>query len=66
MLCVCKDLGSKECDNVVRDDFARFTLEIGIVDAELGVKPVYFVRNELAGNKTLVGKQYSGVQLVNI
>jgi hypothetical protein len=56
VLRVCKDLGSKERNNVVRDDFARFALEIGIVDAELGVKPVHFVRNELAGNKSLVGK----------
>lgn len=56
MLRVRKDLGSKERNNVIRDDFARFALEISIVDAELGVKPVYFVRNEFAGNKSLVGK----------
>lgn len=53
MLRVREDLGSKERDNVVRDDFARFALEIGIVDAELAIKPVYFVCNELAGNESL-------------
>ena len=52
---------------MVRDDFARFALEISIVDAEAGVKPFDFVRNELAGNKTLWEKPIlRGPRLVNI
>jgi hypothetical protein len=56
VLRVREDLGSKERNDVVGDDFARFTLEIGVVDPEVGVKPVYLVRNELAGNKSLWAK----------
>ena len=56
MLRICEDLGSKERNNVVRDDFARFALKVGVVDAEAGVKPFDFVRNELTRNKTLVRK----------
>ena len=57
MLGVSEDLGAKEGDNVIRDDSACFTLEIGVVDAEVGVKPIDFVCDELAGNKSLCEKK---------
>lgn len=55
MLRVCQDLGSKQGNDMVRDDLARFILEVGIVDAEVGVKPVDFACDELAGDEALCG-----------
>jgi hypothetical protein len=48
-----EDFGSEESNDVVRDDFARFVLEISVVDAEVGVEPVDFVGDELSWNKAL-------------
>ena len=38
-----EDFGAKEGNDVVRDDGRRFILEIGVVDAEVGVEPVDLV-----------------------
>lgn len=38
-----EDLGAKEGDDVIRDDGWRFVLEVGVVDAEVGVEPVDLV-----------------------
>lgn len=48
-----EDFGSEESNNVVRNDFAGFVLEISVVDAEMGVEPVDFVGDELSWNKAL-------------
>ena len=53
MLRICQDLGSKQGNDMVRDDLARFILEVGVVNAEIGVKPVDFACDELAGNEAL-------------
>lgn len=45
--------GAKEGDDVIRYDRWRFVLEIGVVDAELGVEPVDLVGDELAGDEAL-------------
>lgn len=61
MLRICHNLGSKQGNDMVRDDLARFILEVGIVNAEVGVKPVDFACDELAGNEALhnkVGQKY--------
>jgi hypothetical protein len=38
---------------MVRYDLSRFVLEVGVVDAQVGVKPLNFVGNEFAWDKTL-------------
>lgn len=53
VLRVREDLGAEERDDVVRDDLDGLVAEVGVVDAELRVKPVYFVRDELAGDEAL-------------
>ena len=47
------NLGTKESDNMVGDDFARFILEVCVVDAEVCVEPVDFVCDKLARDKPL-------------
>ena len=53
VLRVREDLGAEERDDVVRDDLDGLVAEVGVVDAELRVKPIYFVRDELAGDEAL-------------
>jgi glycine cleavage system aminomethyltransferase T len=47
------DFRSEEGYNMVGYDLTRFLLEIGVVDAEVEVKPVNFARNEIVGYKAL-------------
>ena len=53
VLRVREDLGAEERDDVVRDDLDGLVAEVGVVDAEVGVEPVYFVRDELARDEAL-------------
>jgi len=46
-------LSAKEGDNMVRDDLARFILEVGIIDTEVRVEPIDFPSNKFARNETL-------------
>jgi len=56
MFRICHNLGSKQGNDMVRDDLARFILEVGVVNAEVGVKPVDFACDKLAGNEALHNK----------
>jgi hypothetical protein len=38
---------------MIRYDLSRFVLEVGVVDTQAGVKPLNFVGNEVAWDKTL-------------
>ena len=46
MFGVGKDFGTKEGDDVIRDHLDRLIAEVSIVDTQLGVKPVDFIRDE--------------------
>lgn len=50
---VCEDLGAEEAEDVIRDYIAGLVLEVGVVDAEVGVEPVDLASNELAWNEPL-------------
>lgn len=50
-----KHFGAKEGDDVIGYDRGRLILKVRVVDAELGVEPVDFVGDQLAGDKALVG-----------
>ena len=54
---VCKHLGAEECDNMVGNDLYRLCLKVIVVDAEVGVEPINFVRDQLAGDETLIKKR---------
>jgi hypothetical protein len=56
VLGICEDFCTKEGDNMIRDDLDGFILEVGIIDAEVSIKPLNFVRDELSGDKTLLKK----------
>lgn len=53
MLRVCDDLRAKQRDDVIRDDAKFLVLEVGVVDAEIRVKPVDLVGNEFPRDKSL-------------
>lgn len=53
VLGVGEDLGTKEGDDVLANDFARFLLKVRVVDAEAGVEPVNFIGNELLRDESL-------------
>lgn len=44
---------SKQGYDMIRYDFPRFILEVGVVDAEVGVEPSHFVGDEFAWDKPL-------------
>jgi len=46
-------LSAKEGNNMVRDDLARFILEVGIIDTEVRVEPIDFPSNKFTRNETL-------------
>jgi len=46
-------LSAKEGNNMVRDDLARFILEVGIIDTEVRVEPIDFPSNKFMRNETL-------------
>lgn len=48
-----EDFGPEQSDNMVRDYLPRFILKVGIVYAEVRVKPIDFIGNELARNESL-------------
>lgn len=48
-----ENLCAKEGEYMIRDDRHGFILEIRVVDAQVGVKPVDLVGNELSGNEAL-------------
>jgi hypothetical protein len=53
MLGIRKHFGAKEGNDMVRDDLDGLVAEVGVIDTEVGVKPLDLVRYELAGNETL-------------
>lgn len=44
---------TKESDDMIRDHWDRLVAEVSVVNAELGVKPVDFVRDKLSRDETL-------------
>ena len=44
---------SKQGYDMIRYDFPRFILEVGVVDAEVGVEPLNLVGDEFAWDKPL-------------
>jgi hypothetical protein len=48
-----ENLCTKESDNVIRDYLDGLVAKISVVDAQLGVKPVDFIRDELSWDETL-------------
>ena len=53
MLGVCENLCAKESDDMIRDYWDGLVAEVSVVDAQLGVKPVDFIRDELSRDETL-------------
>jgi hypothetical protein len=51
--CVCNDLGTKQCDNVVGDNLYTFVLKISIIDTKVIVEPSDLASNELARDEAL-------------
>lgn len=54
MLCICEHFSPEERNDVVTDDLPRFVAEIRVVDAEISVKPVDFIGDELLRDETLI------------
>ena len=53
MFGVGENLCAKECDDMIRDYLDGLVAEVSVVDTQLGVKPVDFVRDELSWDETL-------------
>ena len=53
LLSISDDFCAEQGDDVVRDNFPRFVLKVSVVDAEVGIEPIDFIRNEIAWNKPL-------------
>ena len=53
MLGVGENLCTKEGDDVIRDYLDGFVAEVSVIDAQLGVKPVDFIRDEFSRDETL-------------
>lgn len=53
MLGVGENLCTEESDDMIRDDLGGFAAEVSVVDAQLGVEPVDFVRDELSRDEAL-------------
>jgi hypothetical protein len=60
MLGVRKDFGAEEGNDMVTDNVARLIAEIGVVDAEIGIEPVYFI-----GDKFLRDEAFCSDLLLN-
>lgn len=54
VLRVGEDLGSKKCKDVISYHRWRFIVKICVIDAELRVKPVDLIRDQLVRNESLV------------
>lgn len=53
VLGICEDFGSEQRNDVVRNDLARFVLEVRVIDPEVRVEPVDLVRDELTRDESL-------------
>jgi len=53
VLGVGENLCTKEGDDMIRDYWDGLVTEISVVDTQLGVKPVDFIRDELSRDETL-------------
>jgi hypothetical protein len=53
MFSISQNLCSKQGYDMIRYDFPRFILEVGVVDAEVGVEPPHLVGDEFAWDKPL-------------
>ena len=48
-----EDLGAEEGEDVVRDDLVRLVREVRVVNAEVRVEPLDFVRDEVRWDEAL-------------
>ena len=53
MFRICHDLGTEQCDNMIRNDLGRFILEVGIIDTKTTIEPVNLARDEFARDEAL-------------
>ena len=53
MFGISQNFCSKQGYDMVRYDLSRFILEVGVVDAGVGIEPSHFVSDEFAWDKTL-------------
>jgi hypothetical protein len=53
VLGVGENLCTKEGDDMIRDYWDGLVAEVSVVDTQLGVKPVDFVRDEFSRDETL-------------
>jgi len=53
VLSICHDFGPEKSDNMIRDNFQGFILEISVIDAKISVEPVDFTRYQLVGDEAL-------------
>lgn len=53
MFSVSENLCAKEGDDMIRDYWDGLVAEVSVVDTQLGVKPVDFVRDEFSWDETL-------------
>lgn len=53
MLGKCKDFGTEEGEDMVRDDLDGLVPEVRVIDTEVRVKPLDFIHYEFARNEPL-------------
>lgn len=53
MLGVCENLCAEESDDMIRDHLGGLVAEVSVVDAQLRVEPVDFVRDEFSRDEAL-------------
>lgn len=53
MFRICHDLGTKQCDYMIRNDLDGLVLEIGIIDTKTRIEPVNLARDEFARDEAL-------------
>jgi hypothetical protein len=59
MLSICEYFGTKEADNMIRDDLDGFVTEVRVIDAKVRVEPLDFVRDKFPRDEPLGWKERS-------
>ena len=54
MLGICEYLRAKEGNDMIRDDLNGLVTEVCVIDSEVSIEPLDFVRNELPRDESLV------------
>jgi hypothetical protein len=53
VLRICEDFRAKEGDDMIRNDLDRFVTKVCVIDTEVGIKPLHFVRDEFPRDEPL-------------